>query len=53
MATTWKSSDPTKATVDNTGLVTGVAVGTTNITATVDGVSSSPLALTITEKPQG
>lgn len=53
MATTWNSSDPTKATVDNTGLVTGVAAGTTKITATVDGVTSSPLTLTVTAKPQG
>lgn len=53
MATTWKSSDTSKATVDNTGLVTGVAVGTTNITATVDGVTSPPLPLTVTAKPQG
>lgn len=30
---TWLSSDPTKATVSATGLVTGVAAGTTNITA--------------------
>ena len=53
MATTWNSSNPTKATVDNTGLVTGVAVGTTNITATVDGVTSPPLALTVTAETQG
>lgn len=53
MATTWNSSDPTKATVSTTGLVTGVAVGTTNITATVDGVTSPPLALTVTAAPQG
>jgi hypothetical protein len=30
----WSSSDETKATVDATGLVTGVALGTVNITAT-------------------
>jgi hypothetical protein len=30
----WSSSDETKATVDATGLVTGVALGTLNITAT-------------------
>jgi uncharacterized protein YjdB len=53
MATTWKSSDTSKATVSNSGLVTGVAAGTTNITATVDGVTSSPLTLTVTAKPQG
>ena len=31
----WASSDPTKATVSQSGLVTKVATGTTNITASV------------------
>lgn len=31
---TWNSNDPTVATVDSTGLVSGVAAGTTTITAT-------------------
>lgn len=35
---TWKSSDVAKATVDSSGVVTGVAAGTTNITAEVRGV---------------
>ena len=34
----WLSSDPTKATVDDNGLVTGVAAGTTIITAEFRGV---------------
>lgn len=41
--TTWSSGDPTLATVDMSGLVTGVAPGTVTITATsegVDGVAS-------------
>ncbi|HEY7878622.1 MAG TPA: Ig-like domain-containing protein, partial [Gemmatimonadaceae bacterium] len=33
---TWSSSDPTIATVDNTGLVTGVVVGPATITATCE-----------------
>lgn len=33
-AVTWSSSDPTKATVSSTGLVTGVAIGSAVITAT-------------------
>ncbi|WP_099021275.1 P22 phage major capsid protein family protein [Mycolicibacterium palauense] len=37
---TWDSSDPTKATVD-AGLVTGVAAGTTTITAVVGGVTKT------------
>lgn len=35
---TWTSSDPAKATVDEDGLVTGVAAGTTIITAEFRGV---------------
>ncbi|MDR0511459.1 MAG: Ig-like domain-containing protein [Rikenellaceae bacterium] len=39
---TWTSDDTTVATVDSaTGVVTGVSVGTANITATADGQSSS------------
>jgi hypothetical protein len=37
----WTSSDPTKATVSSTGLVTGVAAGTTTVTAVVDGVTKT------------
>ena len=37
-AVTWTSSNPTKATVDNNGLVKGVAAGTTIITAEFHGV---------------
>ncbi|MDM2418424.1 Bacteriophage protein [Mycobacteroides abscessus subsp. massiliense] len=39
-ATSWVSSDQTKATVVD-GLLTGVAAGSTTITATVDGVSDT------------
>lgn len=38
---TWVSSDTTVATVDPSGIITGVAAGTVTITATVDGVSAS------------
>ena len=38
---TWSSSAPTVATVSNTGLVTSVSVGSTVITATADGKSST------------
>lgn len=57
---TWASSDATKATVGNTaradgppavagnkGLVTGVAAGSTNITATWDGKTSANFAITV------
>jgi acid phosphatase len=38
---TWSSSDSTIATVNGTGLVTGLAAGTATITATSDGKSGS------------
>lgn len=44
---TWASSVPAKATVSSTGLVTGVAAGTTNITASYDGVTSANFSITV------
>ena len=44
---TWASSVPAKATISSTGLVTGVAAGTTNITATIDGVTSAAFVVTV------
>lgn len=44
---TYVSSDPTKATVNASGLVTGVAAGTTTITATV-GSKTATCAVTVT-----
>jgi uncharacterized protein YjdB len=38
---TWSSSDPSKATVDSTGLVQGVRKGTVTITATSEGQSAT------------
>ncbi|MDH4046466.1 MAG: Ig-like domain-containing protein, partial [Gemmatimonadota bacterium] len=38
---TWSTSDPTIATVDGTGLVEGVLVGTATITATAEGVDGT------------
>jgi uncharacterized protein YjdB len=48
---TWTSSDPTVATVDNNGLVTGVGPGTVNITATAGSVVSSAVGLTVVNPP--
>jgi uncharacterized protein YjdB len=47
---TWTSSDPTVATVDATGLVRGVAAGTTDITATSGGVTSEAVRITVTSE---
>ncbi len=45
----WTSSDPTKATiVSTTGLATGVAAGTANITAAFGGQTSPAATLTVT-----
>ena len=47
----WSSDDLEVATVDMTGLVTAVGAGTANITATVDGVSSDPVMVLVSEPP--
>lgn len=38
---TWSSSDETKATIDTRGIATGIAEGTSTITASLDGKSAS------------
>jgi uncharacterized protein YjdB len=43
----WVSSTPSVATIDKNGLATGTGAGTTQITATTDGKSSSPVVLTL------
>ena len=48
----WSTSDPAKATVSSTGLVTGVAAGTVTITATAEGKSGSS-SITVKPKPVG
>jgi uncharacterized protein YjdB len=45
---TWNSSVTSVATVDASGLATGVSAGAANITATSGSVTSSPAALTVT-----
>ena len=47
MRVTWGTSDATKATVDDAGVVTGVAAGSATITATFGGISKS-CAVTVT-----
>lgn len=45
---TWTSSDPTKATVSSTGLVTGLVAGTATITVTtVDGSKTDACVVTV------
>jgi len=45
---TWSSSNTTTATIAATGLATGLAKGTTNITATLNGITSNTAVLTVT-----
>jgi sugar lactone lactonase YvrE len=45
---TWLSSDPSVANVNSTGVVTGIRMGTTTITATDAGKTSNPVTVTVT-----
>jgi gliding motility-associated-like protein len=49
--TPWTSSDPTVATVDNDGVVTGVAAGTTDITFLDANGCSSTVEVTVNPNP--
>ena len=51
-AVTWASSDPTVATVDETGLVTAVAVGTATITATTTDGTNLEASCAVTVAPE-
>lgn len=44
---TWTSDNPSVATIDRNGVVTGVALGETNITATQFGITSPAVSLTV------
>jgi len=46
---TWTSDAPDVASVDESGLVTALSVGTAQITATVEGVTSEPVLLEVTD----
>jgi hypothetical protein len=50
-STTWTSSDTTVATIDDSGVATGVAAGTTTITAKVQSVSGTTV-LTVSAAAQ-
>lgn len=45
---TWISSDPSVATVDEKGIVSGIGTGTTDITAVWNGVQSESLQIRVT-----
>ncbi len=44
----WGSTSPAIASIDSTGLTKSLSVGTTNISATLNGLTTSPSTLTIT-----
>lgn len=52
-AGSWTSSVPGNATISGTGLVTGVAAGTTNIGVSAGGKTSAPLGITVTTGGNG
>ena len=52
-AVTWTPNNPAIATVSAAGVVSGVSVGTVNITATAGGVPSAALSINITAIPTG
>ncbi len=49
--TSWTSSNPLYATVDNTGIVSGIAVGTTNITYTNSNGCQKTVVFTVEPVP--
>lgn len=51
VAFVWSSDDNEVATVDSTGLITAVAAGMANITATAEEVTSEPVIITVAEPP--
>lgn len=48
---TWSSSAGNVATVSSTGVVSGASAGSTNITATFQGMASAPFAVQVTTTP--
>ena len=52
IATNWTSSNPSVLTVNSSGVITAVGVGTATISATVNGVTSAPSAsITVSTAP--
>lgn len=47
----WQASDPSIASIDSWGTVTGVAVGSVNLTAAIGGLTSAPWPLDVVERP--
>jgi uncharacterized protein YjdB len=50
-APSWTSSNTAVATVSASGLVTAVSPGSANVSASIDGVASAPVAVTVQPRP--
>ena len=48
---TWASSHPEVLLIDNTGLATAKQIGTTAVTATAEGIASTPMSVEVTAPP--
>jgi len=48
---TWNSSNPTAAAISSVGLATGQSAGSSNITATLNGITSPSASLTVNTPP--
>lgn len=44
---TWNSSNPSIATIDNSGTITGMGIGVTQITAVANGVTSNSISIEV------
>jgi peptidoglycan/xylan/chitin deacetylase (PgdA/CDA1 family)/uncharacterized protein YjdB len=51
LAFAWASSNPSVATVDANGLASGVAIGTSQISASAQGIQSKAISLTVNRPP--
>ncbi|WP_298776386.1 Ig-like domain-containing protein, partial [uncultured Shewanella sp.] len=45
----WSSQDPSLLSINNSGLATALAVGITTVSATLDGISSNDISVTVSD----
>ena len=49
-SSTWALSDNSIATINNTGLVTAISSGSTNVSATYNGIIAPPITITVNQR---